>query len=77
MLKHRQLIDRCFWSNSIEEIMENLRNEDDKFAQEVLQRMEANSMLSMKLALKMIRKAKNMCFRDVLNMELNVALNKV
>jgi hypothetical protein len=27
-------------------------------------------MLSMKLALKMIRKAKNMCFRDVLNMEL-------
>jgi hypothetical protein len=57
--------------------MENLRNEDDKFAKEVLQRMEANSMLSMKLALKMIRKAKNMCFRDVLNMELNVALNKV
>ena len=57
--------------------MENLRNEDDKFAKEILQRMESNSMLSMKLALKMIRKAKNMCFRDVLNMELNVALNKV
>ena len=39
--------------------------------------MEANSMLSMKLALKMIRMAKNMCFRDALNMELNVAFNKV
>ena len=39
--------------------------------------MEANSMLSMKLALKMIRKAKNMCFRDALQMELNVTLNKV
>lgn len=39
--------------------------------------MESNSLLSMKLALKMIRKAKNMCFRDVLNMELNVAMNKV
>jgi hypothetical protein len=36
LLKHRQLIDRCFWSNSIEEIMENLRNEDDKFAKEIL-----------------------------------------
>jgi hypothetical protein len=33
-------------------------------------------MLAIKLALKMIRKAKNMSLRDVLNMELNVALNK-
>jgi enoyl-CoA hydratase/carnithine racemase len=71
------LIDRCFWPNTIEEILENLRKEDDKFAKEILERMESNSMLSMKLALKMIRKAKNMCFRDVLNMELNVAMNKV
>jgi hypothetical protein len=39
--------------------------------------MEANSMLSMKIALKMVRIAKNMCFRDALNMELNVALNKI
>jgi hypothetical protein len=30
------MIDRCFWPSSIEEIMENLRNEDDKFARELL-----------------------------------------
>ena len=36
LLKHRELIDRCFWPSSIEEIMENLRNEDDKFARELL-----------------------------------------
>lgn len=34
-------------------------------------------MLSMKLALKMLRNAKNMAYGEILKMELNVALNKV
>ena len=34
-------------------------------------------MLSMKLALQMIRKAQNMCFGDILKMEINVGLNKM
>ena len=34
-------------------------------------------MLSMKLALKMLRKAQNMAYGEILKMELNVALNKV
>lgn len=55
LLQHQQLIDRCFWSNSIEEIMENLKRESHPFAQEILQKMQSNSMLSMKLALKMLR----------------------
>ena len=33
-------------------------------------------MLSMKLALRMLREAKNKCFGDILRMELNVALHK-
>jgi len=33
-------------------------------------------MLSMKLALQMLRKAQNMPYGEVLKMELNVALNK-
>lgn len=77
LLKHRQLIDRCFWPDSVEEIMENLKRETDPIAKDFLSRMESNSMTSMKVALKMLRKAQNMCFGEVLKMELNVALNKV
>ena len=46
------------------------------FAKEILERMQKNSMLSMKIALKMIRKAVNMPYGEVLKMELNAALNK-
>lgn len=77
LLKHKQLIDRCFWPNSVEEIMDNLRRETDPIAKDFLARMESNSMTSMKIALKMLREARNMCFGEVLKMELNVALNKV
>lgn len=76
LLQHDEMIDRCFWPNSVEEIMDNLRRETHPFAKEALQRMEANSMLSMKLALKMLREARNLGFGEVLKMELNVALNK-
>lgn len=71
------MIDRCFWPDSVEEITENLKRETHPYAKEILQRMEANSMLSMKLALKMIREAQNMDYGQVMKMELNVALNKV
>lgn len=30
--QHQELIDRCFWPNSIEAIMDNLRRESDPFA---------------------------------------------
>jgi len=77
LLQHQQLIDRCFWPDSVEQIMENLRRETHPIAKDFLSRMESNSMTSMKIALKMLRQARNMCFGQVLKMELNVALNKV
>jgi len=39
--------------------------------------MENNSMLSMNLALSMIRKAANLDYKGILEMELNVAFNKI
>jgi hypothetical protein len=39
--------------------------------------MEKNSILSMNLALKMIRKAVNLDYKGTLQMELDVALNKI
>ena len=76
LLQHRQLIDRCFRADTVEEIMDNLRRESHPFAQEILKKMEGNSMLSMKVALKMLRKAQNLGYGEIMKMELNVALNK-
>jgi chaperone required for assembly of F1-ATPase len=50
-----QAINRCFYSSTIEEIMENLKKENTPFALACLQQMNKNSMLSMKLALRMVR----------------------
>jgi len=77
LLQHREMIDRCFWHNSIEDIQDALKRETHPFAKEILQKMDCNSMLSMKLALKMLRKSKNLAYGEILKMELNVALNKV
>lgn len=59
-VNYKEMVDRCFWHNSVEEIMEALKKENHPFAKQCLQSMEANSMTSMKLALQMLRKAKNM-----------------
>jgi len=73
--RHLEMINRNFLYHTVEEIMESLRSETDPFAKVILQRMEANSMQSMKVALKMIRKAKNLCYGETLKMEQNVAFN--
>jgi hypothetical protein len=39
--------------------------------------MDKNSMLSMKLALKMVRDARNLDYKGCLKNEINVALNKI
>ncbi len=39
--------------------------------------MSKNSMLSMKLALKMVRDAKNLDYKGCLENEVNVSLNKI
>jgi hypothetical protein len=77
VLKHKQMISRCFYHDSVEEILDTLKREQDPFAQKIHDRMNKNSMLSMKIALKMLRKAQNMDYGQVLRMELNASLNKV
>ena len=57
--------------------MENLKRENTPFAHACLQQMAKNSMLSMKLALKMVRQAFNLDFKGCLRNEINVALNKI
>ena len=71
--QHADMISRCFYANSIEEIKENLKKETSPFAQECLEAMDRNSDLSMRLALKMLREAQNMDYINCLRMEVKVA----
>lgn len=47
LLKHRKLIDRCFWPDNVNEIMDNLKRETEPIAKVILKRMESNSLTSM------------------------------
>ena len=48
---HFQEIDRCFYANTVEEIIENLEKEGTPFAKDCLRLMKQNSLLSMKITL--------------------------
>lgn len=61
-----EAINRCFYPLSVEEIIENLKRENSPFSRRCLEQMERNSMLSMKLALKMVRDGKNLCYKSCL-----------
>ena len=67
------MIARCFYPSSVEEIMQNLRDEGSPFALTCLEAMKRNSNLSMRLALQMLRKAQNLDYVSCLNMEVKVA----
>ena len=75
--RHRELIDRCFYPNTVEEIMDNLSKETHPFAANCLEAMKRNSPQSMQLALKMLRKAINLDYKGCLQMELNVVFNRL
>lgn len=78
LTKNAQAINRLFYSSSLEEILDNLRRESDTpFARLCLEKMSQNSTLSMKLALRMLRQARNLDFKGCLQNEINVALNKI
>ena len=53
--------------------MQNLREENHPFATKCLEAMQRNSDLSMRLALKMLRKAQNTDYANCLRMEVKVA----
>ena len=50
-IQHSDLIARCFYSHSLDQIRDNLSRESSPFAKECLQAMDRNSELSMKIAL--------------------------
>lgn len=75
--QHIEMIGRCFYPNSIEEIKQNLREEGSPFALKCLEAMNKNSNLSMRLALKMLREAASLDYVSCLRMEVKVASRMV
>lgn len=69
------MINRCFLSQSVEEIMENLEKEPSQFAKRCLEAMKKNDMLSMRLTLKLIREAQNSDYATCLRKEVDVLGN--
>jgi len=76
-VRHTEAMNRCFYPSTVEEIMENLKKENTPFANQCLEQMKKNSMLSMKLALRMVRDARNLDYKGCLLNEINVSLNKI
>ena len=54
-LRKQRIIDRCFYHDTVEEIMEALKKEIDPWAHRVHAQMSRNSMLSMKITLKLMK----------------------
>ena len=69
LLEHREVIDRCFVGNSIEEILGNLQAESGDWAEQTLERLMKHSPTSLKVAFQAIRRGGSMAFDDVMTME--------
>ena len=71
--RHRNLIDRCFSYNTVEEIFEALQQESLPIVREWLKGTLKKSPTSLKLALALLRRTKGMPLREVLALDFQVS----
>ena len=70
---HRNLIDRCFSFNTIEEIFEALQQESDPIVRDWLKGSFKKSPTSLKLALALLRRTKGLPLRETLALDFQVS----
>jgi enoyl-CoA hydratase/carnithine racemase len=70
---YRNLIDRCFAFNTVEEIFEALQRESNPIVREWLKGTLKKSPTSLKLALALLRRTKGMPLREVLALDFQVS----
>jgi len=70
---HRNLIDRCFSFNTVEEIFEALQGESNAIGRDWLKGTLKKSPTSLKLALALLRHTKGMPLREVLALDFQVS----
>ncbi len=74
--RHREAIDRCFSGDTVEEIVDRLDGDGSPWAQETAATIRSKSPTSLKLALALVRRGRDMEFDDCMRMEFRV-VNRV
>ncbi|RIB09845.1 3-hydroxyisobutyryl-coenzyme A hydrolase [Gigaspora rosea] len=69
----RKSIDRCFKGDSVEDILKALEQENSAWSRETINTLLRMSPTSLKVALKQLRKGKNMVITDCFKMEYRLA----
>ncbi|KAL4497195.1 hypothetical protein ABPG72_019515 [Tetrahymena utriculariae] len=70
-------IARCFSANSIEEIIERLREEDTHFSRACIKSLESKSPLALKLTFKLLREGINSSWKECFEREFRVACRRL
>uniref|UniRef100_A0A6B2L847 3-hydroxyisobutyryl-CoA hydrolase n=1 Tax=Arcella intermedia TaxID=1963864 RepID=A0A6B2L847_9EUKA len=73
LVKEKELIDRIFSLNTVEEIMDALSHEKSHFGTENLHILQAMSPTSLKVTLKLMQIGKSLSFAECLNLEYHLS----
>lgn len=68
-------INRCFYPDSIEEIIENLKKENTNFSKYCLQKLQENDRTALNVTLALLRKAIKGSYSDCCHLEYKALLN--
>jgi enoyl-CoA hydratase/carnithine racemase len=78
LAEHRDLIDRCFTANSVEEIINNLSHEvHHPFAKAALEKIQKNCPMSLKVTFELMRRSKGKSLKEALSLEFRVGFRMV
>ncbi|KAK9768019.1 3-hydroxyisobutyryl-CoA hydrolase [Basidiobolus ranarum] len=73
LAKHRNVIDKCFRHDTVEEIMESLEKEDSDFTKKTLATLNEMSPTSLKVTLRALRSGRKMNIANCFKMEYHLA----
>lgn len=70
-------INRLFRFNTVKEIYEALREENNNFSEMCLEMLDEKSPLALEVTLRMLRNARKMNYTEIIKQEINVAKNMI
>jgi len=73
LTQHHKLIEACFSANTIEEIMQRLKDHSDPFAHKTLETLQKKSPLSLKVTLEQLKRSASMSYDAINEMEYKIA----
>lgn len=73
--QYETAINRCFYSNTLEEIIENLKKENSQFAKYCLKKFEENDKTALNVTLALLRKAQKSSYSECCDLEMKAMLN--